>query len=81
VTDYDCWHAEHNAVTVADILGHLAANAASAQAVVAGAIRRAPAERHCSCGSALSSALITDRAAIPEATRRKLGLLVDKYLD
>jgi 5'-methylthioadenosine phosphorylase len=65
---------------VQDILGHLTANARSAQAVVADAIRRLPPERRCKCGSALSHALITDRSAIPEATRRKLGLLVDKYL-
>ncbi len=80
VTDYDCWHPEHDAVTVQDILGHLAANAKNAQAVVADAIRRMPRRRECSCGSALASALITDRAAIPETTRKKLGLLVDKYL-
>jgi 5'-methylthioadenosine phosphorylase len=80
VTDYDCWHPEHNAVTVQDIIGHLRANAKSAQTVVAAAIRRLPASRSCKCGSSLSHALITDRAAIPESTRSKLGLLVDKYL-
>jgi 5'-methylthioadenosine phosphorylase len=80
VTDYDCWHPEHDAVTVQDIIGHLVANAKNAQAVVAEAIRRLPADRACKCGSALSHALITDRAAIPDAARRKLGLLVDKYL-
>ena len=80
VTDYDCWHPEHDAVRVEDILGHLAANAKNAQAVVAEAVRRMPAERNCKCGSALSHALITDRSVIPEATRRKLGLLIDKYL-
>ncbi len=79
VTDYDCWHPEHDAVTVQDILGHLAANAKSAQAVVAQAVRSMPAERNCTCGSALSHALITDRQAIPEATRKKLSLLVEKY--
>jgi len=80
VTDYDCWHPEHDAVTVTQVLQHLAANAQNAQALVAESIRRMPAERKCKCGSALAHALITDRAAIPEAARRKLGLLVDKYL-
>jgi 5'-methylthioadenosine phosphorylase len=80
VTDYDCWHPQHAAVTVEDILGHLAANARNAQAVVAEAVRNMPAARQCKCGSALSHAMITDRKAIPEATRRKLALLVDKYL-
>ncbi|MBI3695011.1 MAG: S-methyl-5'-thioadenosine phosphorylase [Acidobacteria bacterium] len=80
VTDYDCWRPEHDAVTVQDILGHLVANAKSAQAVIAEAVRRMPAERKCNCGSALSHALITDRNAIPETARKKLGLLVEKYL-
>jgi len=80
VTDYDCWRPEHDVVTVADILGHLEANAGSAQKVVAEAIRRMPPERKCKCGSALAHALITDRAAVPGAARQKLGLIVDKYL-
>jgi len=80
ITDYDCWHPEHDAVTVQDIIGHLVANAKNAQAVVAEAVRRMPGERSCKCGSALAHALLTDRAAVPETARRKLGLLVDKYL-
>jgi len=80
ITDYDCWHPEHEAVTVQDIIGHLVANAKSAQTVVAEAARRMPGERRCKCGSALANALLTDRAAVPEAARKKLGLLVDKYL-
>ena len=80
VTDYDCWHAHHDAVTVQEILGHLAANAKNARAVITEAVRKIPAERKCKCGSALSHALLTDREAIPEATRAKLALLVEKYL-
>jgi len=80
ITDYACWHPEHDAVTVQDIIGHLVANAKNAQAVVAEAVRRMPGERSCKCGSALAHALLTDRAAVPETARRKLGLLVDKYL-
>src|SRR5581483_8172599 len=81
VTDYDCWHPEHAAVTVEDILGHLAANAHNAHRVIAEAVQRMPAERTCRCGSALAHALLTDRNAIPPATRRKLALLIDKYLN
>jgi 5'-methylthioadenosine phosphorylase len=80
VTDYDCWHPEHDAVTVDDILGHLQANAQNAQRVISEAIRNMPAERTCRCGSALRHAILTDRKAIPVEARRKLGLLVDKYL-
>jgi 5'-methylthioadenosine phosphorylase len=80
VTDYDCWHAEHAAVTVTDILANLTKNASNAAKVVAAAVAAMPAERECKCGSALAHALITDPNAIPETTRRKLELLVGKYL-
>ena len=80
VTDYDCWHPDHEAVTVNHIIANLTANAASAAKLVAEAVRVMPAARECKCGSALAHALITDRKAIPEATRKKLELLVGKYL-
>jgi len=80
VTDYDCWHAEHDAVTVTDILANLQKNAANACKVVAAAVASMPDDRTCKCGSALAHALITDPQAVPEVTRRKLELLVAKYL-
>ena len=80
VTDYDCWHPQHDAVTVADIIAVLNKNADNACKVVAGAVAAMPEIRECKCGSALRHALITDRKAIPEATRKKLELLVGKYL-
>ena len=80
VTDYDCWHPAHDAVTVDDIIATLTKNADNAAKVVAAAVRAMPAARECKCGSALAHALITDRKAIPEATRKKLELLVGKYL-
>lgn len=80
VTDYDCWHPDHDAVTVNDIIANLTQNAANAARLVAEAVRAMPATRDCKCGSALSHALITDRTKIPEATRKKLELLVGKYL-
>ena len=80
VTDYDCWHPEHDAVTVTDIIANLTQNAANAAKLVSAAVAAMPAERICKCGSALAHALITDRTTIPEATRKKLELLVGKYL-
>ena len=81
VTDYDCWHPEHDAVTVNDIIANLTQNAENACKLVAAAVRGMPAGRSCKCASALSHALITDRKAIPGATLKKLELLVGKYLD
>jgi 5'-methylthioadenosine phosphorylase len=79
VTDYDCWHPEHDAVTVNDIIANLVKNAENACKVVAEAVAAMPAGRACKCGSALAHAIITDKTAVPEATRQKLGILIAKY--
>jgi 5'-methylthioadenosine phosphorylase len=79
VTDYDCWHPEHDAVTVNDIIANLVKNAENACRMVAAAVAAMPTTRSCKCGSALAHALITDRKAVPETTRKKLGILIEKY--
>jgi 5'-methylthioadenosine phosphorylase len=79
VTDYDCWHADHDAVTVNDIIANLMKNAANACRVVADAVAAMPSARACKCGSALAHAIITDRTMVPAATRQKLGILIEKY--
>src|SRR5205823_5597903 len=79
VTDYDCWHEEHDAVTVSDIIANLTQNAENACRVVAAAVAQMPDERACKCGAALAHAIITDRTLVPETTRQKLDLLIGKY--
>ncbi len=79
VTDYDCWHPDHDAVTVKQIIDNLTRNAEQACKMVAAAVAAMPAGRTCKCGSALAHAIITDRKLAPEATRRKLGILIEKY--
>ena len=80
VTDYDCWHPEHDQVTVDMIVANLMQNAQTAQHVIASAVAALPFERTCECASALKHALITRPEAIPPSTRRKLAPLVGKYL-
>ena len=80
VTDYDCWHPDHDAVTVEMIIANLTQNAKTAQRIIAGAVERLPFERTCECASALKYALITRPDAIPAQTRKDLAPLVDKYL-
>jgi 5'-methylthioadenosine phosphorylase len=80
VTDFDCWHPGHDAVSVTDIIRVLNQNAANAARVVTEAVTHMPKERNCKCGSALAHALITDRSKIPAATKEKLSLLISKYL-
>jgi 5'-methylthioadenosine phosphorylase len=81
VTDYDCWHPDHDSVTVEMIVGNLTANAAMAQRVLAGTVERLPIARDCECARALASAIITRPESIPPATRQRLDLLVGKYLN
>ena len=80
VTDYDCWHPDHDAVTVAQIIDYLNRNVQNAQKIIRAAVRHMPKERACKCGSALAHAILTDRKKIPPRTRKKLALLVGKYL-
>lgn len=80
VTDYDCWHPDHDAVTVNEIISNLMKNAENASRVVARAVAQMPETRACKCGSALAHAVITDRKLVPEATRKRLELLVGRYL-
>jgi 5'-methylthioadenosine phosphorylase len=80
VTDYDCWHPEHDAVTVETVISYLNKNAENACKVVRQTVADMPKTRSCKCGAALEYAILTDRSKIPTETRRKLSLLLDKYL-
>ena len=80
VTDYDCWHPDHDSVTVEMIIANLTQNAKTAQEIIAGAVAKLPYERTCECASALKYALITRSEAIPAKTRKELAPLVGKYL-
>jgi 5'-methylthioadenosine phosphorylase len=80
ITDYDCWHPEHDAVTGAQILATLNQNALNAQRVLREAVRTMPAERKCKCGAALADAIFTDPKVIPAETKKKLAAIVGRYL-
>jgi 5'-methylthioadenosine phosphorylase len=80
VTDYDCWHPDHDSVTVEMIIANLTQNARTAQQIIAGAVDRLPFNRTCECASALQYALITRPDVIPEETARELAPIVGKYL-
>ena len=80
VTDYDCWHPDHDAVTVEMIIDNLTQNARTAQQVIANAVGSLPYERTCECASALKYALITRPDVIPERVKKDLAPLIGKYL-
>lgn len=81
VTDYDCWHPDHDAVTVDQIVAVLLKNAENACGVVREAVAAMPKQRSCKCGSALATAIITNKDMVPAATREKLKLIIGKYFD
>jgi 5'-methylthioadenosine phosphorylase len=80
VTDYDCWHPDHDAVTVEMIIENLTENAKTAQRVIAEAVGAYESRPACGCGSALSTAIITRREAIPDVVKRDLAPLIGKYV-
>ena len=81
VTDYDCWHPEHDSVTVDMIIANLVQNAKNAQQVIANAVERLPVERTCECARALAHAIITRPEHVPETVKRDLQPLIGKYFN
>ena len=80
VTDYDCWHPDHDSVTVDMIIRNLTENAKMAQQVIARAVERLPIDRKCECATALATAIITRPADVPDATKARLRPIMGKYL-
>ncbi len=79
VTDYDCWHDGHDAVTVDQVVAVLHQNSANAARAVRAAVAGMPHDRACACASALKYAILTSPEAVPADTRAKLDLLLGKY--
>ena len=80
VTDYDCWHEGHDAVTVDMIIATLTQNAVTAQQVVASAVAQLPVDRGCECATALGSAIITSPDLMPLDRKRDLAPIIGKYV-
>ena len=80
VTDYDCWHPDHDNVSVEMVVETLQHNAGTARRVIRGIVGRLPVDRNCECRTALATAIITRPEAVPAETRRALAPLVGKYL-
>ena len=80
ITDYDCWHPDHESVTASQIIATLNQNAENAQKVLRAAVREVPSERSCKCGMALKHSLVTDMKLVPSATKKRLAAIIDKYI-
>ena len=80
VTDYDCWHPDHDQVTVEMVIETLQANAVTAQRTIAEIVSHLPAERECECRNALATAIITRPEAIPPEVRVELAPIIGRYV-
>ncbi len=80
VTDYDCWHEDESEVTVETVLQNLNKNISHAKRIIQNIVPEIPEKRDCLCATALEKAIMTDANVIPKETRRKLGIIVNKYL-
>ena len=80
VTDFDCWHEDHDAVTVAQVIETIHKNVENVQNVILEAVPGTPEKRSCGCGCALEFAIMTDPKKIPAAAKKKLKLLIGKYV-
>ncbi|MFY9554279.1 MAG: S-methyl-5'-thioadenosine phosphorylase [Blastocatellia bacterium] len=81
VTDYDCWHPDHDSVTVEMVIEYLNRNAANAQKLIARAISElARRDRTCKCGSSLRHAIITSPDKIAPDAKQRLKAIIGKYI-
>ena len=79
-TDYDCWHETEEDVSIEAVLALIRKNAENSKRIVREVARRLPGRGSCGCGESLRYAVITDRKRIPAPARRRLSLLIGKYL-
>ena len=80
VTDYDCWHESEEEVSVAMLISNVLKNSALAQRIIAKAVPAIPQERSCICASALQHSVITAPRRIPPEMKKKLDIIIGKYI-
>jgi 5'-methylthioadenosine phosphorylase len=80
VTDYDCWHPDHDSVTVDLIIANLMQNAATAQKTIAEAVDHIGGARACGCKDALATAIITQMKDVPDQTKQDLAPIIGRYV-
>jgi 5'-methylthioadenosine phosphorylase len=80
VTDYDCWHPQHDAVSLEEIIRNLSKNTENVQNAIREAVPTLTGERNCKCSTALAHNIYTDRKAIPAAAKKRLAPIIGKYI-
>jgi 5'-methylthioadenosine phosphorylase len=80
VTDYDCWHPQHEAVSIDMVIQNLSKNIDNAKKIISLVIKDISEERNCACGEALKYAIITDKKLIPDKVKKDLDIIIGKYV-
>ena len=80
VTDYDCWHPDHDSVTVDLIIANLMQNATTAKKTIAEAVDRVEGPRTCACKDALATAIITRPEHVPDQVKKELAPIIGRYM-
>jgi len=80
ITDYDCWHSDHESVTIDLIIRNLSKNTENAKKMLACIIRNIPDKEGCHCSQSLKYAIVTDKKLIPRKTKKDLNIIIGKYV-
>ena len=80
VTDYDCWHPDHETITIDMVINNLQKNIENAKKIIFTVIKNLPDKRTCSCKDALKYAIVTDKKLIPAQVKKDLDIIIGKYL-
>jgi 5'-methylthioadenosine phosphorylase len=80
VTDYDCWHPQHDSVTLDEIIGNMGKNSENVQRAIREVLKQIGDDRSCKCGRALAHAILTDRKAISATAKKRLAPIIGKYV-
>lgn len=80
VTDYDCWHAREETVSVDLIIQNMQKNVQNAKKIIKSALAVIPETRDCPCAGALKDAIITSPEAIPAEIKKKLAIIIGRYI-
>ncbi len=80
ITDYDSWMEQSEPITIDTIIDCLRRNVDTAKTIIKMAVGRISESRDCDCATALKTAIVTAPALIPAEQKKKLDLLIGKYL-
>lgn len=80
VTDYDCWHPQHESVTIDMIIRNLHKNVENAKQILSAAIKKIEPRRSCACKDALKYAILTDQKLICAKLKKDLNIIIGKYI-